>query len=92
MDDGNDVDKVVDLLMAADKYDVAFLKVRCAKRLGRMLDVGNALQILIAFYQSNVPFFFLSKNAKAVMWYKKEFMEFIINYPNLCFEAIQHMI
>ena len=57
MDDGNDVDKVVDLLMAADKYDVAFLKVRCAKRLGRMLDVGNALQILIAFTRVISPFF-----------------------------------
>ena len=90
---GRNVD-VAELFIAADKYAVETLKEECALILSRKLKVENAAQYLVLAHLHNSPRLheasldFISKNAKAICS-RKDWMEIIKNYPELCFHATQ---
>jgi hypothetical protein len=90
---GRNVD-VAELLVAADKYAVETLKEECALILSRKLTVENAAQYLVLAHLHNSPKLreasldFISNNAKAICS-RKDWMEIIKNYPELCFQATQ---
>jgi speckle-type POZ protein len=85
---------VAELLVAADKYAVETLKEECALFLSRKLTVENAAQYLVLAHLHNssklheASLDFISKNAKAICS-RKDWMEIIKNYPELCFQATQ---
>lgn len=90
---GRNVD-VSELFVAADKYAVESLKEVCALILSRRLMVANVARYLVLSHLHNSPKLheasldFISKNAKAVCS-RKDWMEIIKGYPELCFQATQ---
>jgi hypothetical protein len=92
-----EVEDVAELLVAADKYAVETLKEKCALYLLQDLKVENATRYLILAHLHNLSVLyestleFMSKNAKAVCS-RKDWMDIIKNYPELCFQATQLMV
>lgn len=88
---------ITELLIAADKYAVETLKKECAQYLSRNLKVENAARFLVLAHLHNSCVLhestleFMSKNAKAVCS-RKDWMDLIKNYPELCFQATQLMV
>lgn len=90
---------VAKLLVAADKYAVETLKEECAMYLANSLTVENALPYLVKshlhnsplLYQSALGFITKKENAKAICL-RKDWMEIIKHYPELCFQVTQLMI
>ena len=88
---------VVDLFVAADKYAVDSLKEECALNLSQTLAIENAAKYLVLAHLHNSSELhesalnFMVKNAKAVCS-RKDWMEIIKNYPELCFQATQLMV
>ena len=82
-----------DLLVAADKYGVESLKEECANVLIKNLKVETAAQTLITahlhssseLYEATLTF--MSKHGKAICS-RRDWMELIKNYPELCFQVI----
>ena len=89
--------EVANLLVAADKYAVDSLKEECAIYLSQTLTVENASKYLVLAHLHNVhklhesALDFMSKNAKAVCS-RKDWMDVIKSYPELCFQATQLMV
>ncbi|KAI9563080.1 hypothetical protein GHT06_010537 [Daphnia sinensis] len=87
---------VAKLLIAADKYNVDNLKEECALHLSRNLDVENAAHFLTLAHLHNSAVLqestleFISENAKAICS-RKDWMDVIKDYPELCFRAMQRM-
>jgi speckle-type POZ protein len=92
-----EVEDVADLLVAADKYAVETLKEECAIYLTKDLKVENAARYLVLAHLHNSTVLhestlqFMSQNAKAVCA-RKDWMDIIKNYPELCFQATQLMV
>jgi len=92
-----EVEDVADLLVAADKYAVEPLKEECALYLSKDLKVENAASYLVLAHLHNSTVLhestlaFMSKNAKVVCA-RKDWMDIIKNYPELCFQATQRMV
>ncbi|KAI9563086.1 hypothetical protein GHT06_010543 [Daphnia sinensis] len=90
---------VANLLVAADKYAVETLKEECAMYLANNLTVENALPYLVTshlhnsplLYQSALDFITKKENAKAICL-RKDWMQIIKHYPELCFQVTQLMI
>uniref|UniRef100_A0A0P5SME4 Btb/poz domain-containing protein n=1 Tax=Daphnia magna TaxID=35525 RepID=A0A0P5SME4_9CRUS len=90
---------VAKLLVAADKYAVETLKEECAMYLANNLTVENALLYLVKshlhnsplLYQSALGFITKKENAKTICL-RKDWMEIIKHYPELCFQVTQLMI
>ncbi len=93
-EDGNEV---AGLLVAADKYAVDSLKEECESHLSKILSVENVAKFLVLAHLHNSPKLhetalnFMAKNGKAVCS-RKDWMEIIKNYPELCFQATQLMV
>nr|CAH0109774.1 unnamed protein product [Daphnia galeata] len=93
----NEVEDVTELLVAADKYGVETLKEECALYLSQDLKVENAARYLVFAHLHNSSMLhestlqFMSKNAKAVCS-RKDWMDIIKSYPELCFQATQLMV
>ncbi|KAI9563081.1 hypothetical protein GHT06_010538 [Daphnia sinensis] len=89
-------EEITQLLVAADKYNVDTLKEDCALHLSKNLKVENASRFLVLAHLHNSPVLheatleFMSKNAKAICS-RKDWMDIIKNYPELCFQATQFM-
>lgn len=87
---------VAQILVAADKYAVETLKEECAMHLATNLTVANALRYLVLSHLHNSPvlykralsFITRKENAK-VICSRKDWMEVIKNYPELCFQITQ---
>jgi hypothetical protein len=92
-----EVEDVAELLIAADKYAVETLKEECAVFLTKDLKVENAARYLVLAHLHNSTVLheatlqFMSENAKAVCS-RKDWMDIIKNYPELCFQATQLMV
>jgi speckle-type POZ protein len=92
-----EVEDVTELLIAAEKYAVETLKEECALYLSRDLKVENAARYLVLAHLHNSTMLheatlqFMSENAKAVCA-RKDWMDIIKNYPELCFQATQLMV
>lgn len=90
-------DDLSELLTAADKYGVETLKEDCALHMSRNLKIENAARFLVLAHLHNSSVLhettleFMSKNAKAVCS-RKDWMDVIKNYPELCFQAMQLMV
>ncbi|KAK4026239.1 hypothetical protein OUZ56_015253 [Daphnia magna] len=88
--------ETTELLVAADKYRVDTLKEDCALHLSQNLKVENAACFLVLAHLHNssvlheMTLDFMSKNAKAVCS-RKDWMDIIKKYPELCFQATQFM-
>jgi speckle-type POZ protein len=91
------VEDVSQLLIAADKYGVETLKEECAMYLSKDLKVENAARYLVIAHLHNSTVLhestlqFMSQNAKAVCA-RKDWMDIIKDYPELCFQATQLMV
>ena len=92
-----EMDKLaVDLLEAADKYQIDTLKKECGLSLAENLAVDNAAKVLVlAHLHSCSELFeealdFMAGNAKAVCS-RPDWMELIKKYPELAFQATQLM-
>ena len=87
----------MDLMVAADKYQIDSLKKMSAASLSKILAVDNAVNILILAQTHDCPELrkstlnYIALNPKSVVklpnW--RELME---NYPELCVEATQFML
>jgi speckle-type POZ protein len=94
---GTEVKNVADLLVAAEKYAVETLKEECALYLSLDLKVENAARYLVLAHLHNSTVLheatlqFMSENSKAVCA-RKDWMDIIKNYPELCFQATQLMV
>jgi speckle-type POZ protein len=92
-----EVEDAAELLIAADKYAVETLKEECAVYLKNDLKVENAARYLVIAHLHNSTVLheatlqFMSENAKAVCS-RKDWMDIIKNYPELCFQATQLMV
>jgi hypothetical protein len=92
-----EVEDVSELLIAADKYAVETLKEECAVYLSNDLKVENAARYLVIAHLHNSTLLhestlqFMSQNAKAVCS-RKDWMDIIKTYPELCFQATQLMV
>ncbi len=92
-----EVKDVAGLLVAADKYAVETLKEECAVYLTKDLKVENAARYLVLAHLHNSTVLheatlqFMSQNAKAVCA-RKDWMDIIKTYPELCFQATQLMV
>ena len=92
-----DENEVADLLIAADKYDVASLKEECELFFSRILTVENAIQYLIYASLHNAPELkesvldFMAKNIK-IICSREEWRELIKINQDLFFEATQHLL
>ncbi len=92
-----EVKDVADLLVAAEKYAVETLKEECALYLSLDLKVENAARYLVLAHLHNSTVLheatlqFMSENSKAVCS-RKDWMDIIKNYPELCFQATQLMV
>jgi hypothetical protein len=92
-----EVEDAAELLIAADKYAVETLKEECAVYLSKDLKVENAARYLVLAHLHNSTVLheatlqFMSENAKAVCS-RKDWMDIIKNYPELCFQATQLMV
>lgn len=88
---------VASLFVAADKYGVEFLKEECALTLMNELSVDNASVYLVLSHLHNCPDLFkaamdfMSKHPKEICS-RMDWMNIIVNYPQLCFQATQNMI
>jgi speckle-type POZ protein len=93
----SEVEDAAELLIAADKYAVETLKEECAVFLTKDLKVENAARYLVLAHLHNSTVLheatlqFMSENAKAVCG-RKDWMDIIKNYPELCFQATQLMV
>ena len=87
----------MDLLVAADKYQIETLKNECSLSLADNLAVNNATKILILANLHSCPRLFevslnfISRNAKAILP-RPDWMELIKNYPELCFQVTKRMV
>ena len=87
---------MVDLFVAADKYDVESLKKECELHFLQTLAVENATQYLVLSHLHNSPALnesaldFIAKNAKSVCS-REDWMEMIETYPKLCFQAVKRI-
>jgi hypothetical protein len=92
-----EVEDVTELLVAAEKYAVETLKDECAIYLTKDLKVENAARYLVFAHLQNSSMLheatlqFMSQNAKAVCS-RKDWMDIIKTYPELCFQATQLMV
>ncbi|XP_057367373.1 speckle-type POZ protein B-like [Daphnia carinata] len=90
-------EEICELLVAADKYRIDTLLEDSALHLSQSLKVENASRFLVLAHLHNSSVLhektleFMSKNSKAV-WSRKDWMEIIKNYPELCFQATQFML
>ena len=98
LEKGNeDGSEVAVLLIAADKYAVDSLKEDCELHRSKILTLENVTHYLVFanlhnaknLYESALEF--ISKNAKEICS-RKEWMEIIQIYPELCFQAPQSMV
>ena len=86
-----------ELMVAADKYAIDSLKEECGQHLSQNLTVENAGEYLVLAHRINCvklresSLDFMAKNAKAICSRRKEWIEIINNYPELCFEVMQLM-
>ena len=82
------------LLIAADKYGMDSLKMECANFLKSKLTVGNCIHCLVFSHVYRVPSLrlsvldFMSIHSELVST-RKEWMDMMKDYPELCFVAIQ---
>ena len=87
----------MDLLVAADKYQIESLKKECASSLLKALAVKNAVRILILAHLHNCPELrkstlnYMARNAKAIVAFK-DWLDLVKNYPELSVEATQAML
>ena len=92
-----DENEVADLLIAADKYNVASLKEECELYFSRILTVENAIQYLIFASLHSAPELkesvldFMAKNIK-IICSREEWRELIKINQDLFFEATQHLL
>ena len=87
----------MDLLVAADKYQIDALKNESASILVKNLAVDNATKILVLAHLHSCPKLFeetldfMSKNSEAICS-RSDWMTVITNYPELAFQATQKMV
>ena len=87
----------MDLLVAADKYQIESLKQECSSALSKKLAVGNATGILVlAHLHSCSKLFkstldFIAKNAEAIVELP-DWRDFVKHHPDLCVEATKVMV
>ena len=87
----------MDLLVAADKYQIDSLKEECASSLKKKLAVDNAVRILVLARLHNCPELlqstlnFMAMKAKAIVALL-DWEELTKKYPDLCLEATRLMV
>lgn len=92
-----EITHVAQLLVAADKYDVDYLKDECAQLLSRNVTLETATEYLVLSHLHNsselheLTLEFMSGNAEAVCC-RNDWMEVIKNYPELSFIVVQRMV
>ena len=90
-------DQAIDLLTAADKYDLKELKERCESHLCQVIDIANVCDILIVAYLHNskslldVAFQFVYDNGDDVLK-KTGFKEKLKLYPDILMKIIEGCI
>lgn len=90
-------DMAEDLLVAADKYQVDWLKEECAAMLADKLHLDNVVRTLVLahlhscldLYQSALDF--MAKNALEVCS-RADWKELMKSYPDVCFQATRLMV
>ena len=94
----HEMDKfAMDLLVAADKYQMDSLKEECASTLSKKLVVNNAVRILVLAHLHNCPELlqsaldFMVENANAIVALP-DWKELMKNYLDLGLKAIQLMV
>ena len=93
-----EMDKLaMDLLVAADKYQIESLKKECASALSKKLTVDSAVRIFVLAHLHNClelgqsSLTFIAKNAKAIVALP-DWLDLVMNYPKLSVEATQAML
>ena len=87
----------MDILVAADKYQIDSLKEECVSTLSKKLAIDNAVNILVLAHLHNCPELLQStldcmvENANAVIALP-DWKELMKNFPDLCLKATQLMV
>ena len=86
---------VMDLLCAADKYQVEMLKTICVEKLCNSINAGNCVDYLVIgdMYQADVlkkrSLEFIAKNVGSVWWDRGDWKESLLGHPSLMIDVIE---